>query len=194
MKRSEFINEVICWGELLDVCNENSLDACEDVVSEDYRDEYIDDMLVDLARNNSWRDLMSTLNQYDEDSGYDYYRYDDYYGIYRPLDGDDFYEYKNSVLEEMDENEYWDPEDDQVEEGEEQSSWSSDPGTDLEEDCFEFTDDEECSMDDMLSSGVGCIRELSSVVDKMQDEAEENEDFIVVEEDEDFLTDSDIIF
>ena len=199
MKRSEFIHGVTTWYELLDVCYENSLSSCEEIISEDSRNEYIDESLVDLARDNSWRDLMSILNSYDEDSGYDYYKYDETYCVWRPLDDDDFEDYKQYVLDEMDGNDYWDPEDDEeeVEDFEEEpaptSPWVSQPESERggyyrfseEDDDLDFSDEEDCSIDDMLSSGAGCIRELSAVVKKQ-----------VCEEDDDLFAfpDTDIIF
>ena len=178
MKRTEFIRDVTTWWELMDVCEEHSLRTCEDIIDDESRNDYINETLVDLARNNSWQDLRDTLNCYADDDGYDFYAYDDYYGRWRPLDDDDFDNYKDLVLEEMDNNDYFDPEDDE-EDSEEPSAGSgwkmdSDQSTNTEDD-FEFVDEEECSMIDMMAAGAGCIRELDFRAKEL--EREENAAF-----------------
>ena len=117
MTRQEFIDDVTTWGELLNFCANEDCDLCEDIVDPGYVDEYVNDSLVDWACNNDWRSLLGILNNVDDNSGYDYYRYDDY--EYVPVDDDRdlFEEYKDSVLEWMDDNDYW-PDGDEDEEEE----------------------------------------------------------------------------
>lgn len=126
MTRNEFLNNVTTWGELIDFCNDEGCDYCDDIYSEESRDETINDYLVDWARNESWQDLFSRLDNIE--TGYDYYKEDDY-GDWVGLSDDDFDDYKDDVLRWMDDNGYWDEEDEYLEDE-------------------EFTDDEEVSDSD----------------------------------------------
>ena len=167
MKRSEFLNDVDCVGELLSFCWQNNCDVMENVIDDDTRDEYINDSLVDLAREYNWQDLYRILSDYDDYSGYSYYYYDDGYGEYRPLSENDFEEWRDEVLRWADDQgDFWDPEDDEEDEEDESGDvcwdqWSEESCSDETEDNFEVPDEEDCSVLDMLSAGVGCIRSIN---------------------------------
>lgn len=114
MTRQEFFDDVYDFRELKDFCYDNDCGICDDVYDDASKDEYIDDHLSDMADNaESWQSLYRTLD--DIPTGYDYYRLDDY-GDFNGLDDDDFEDYKNDVLEWMDDNEYWDEDEDDEEE------------------------------------------------------------------------------
>lgn len=116
MTRQEFIDNVTTWSELLDFCYDESIYFCEDVYTEDAKDDYFNDMLVEMARDaGSWRELYDRLEEIP--TGYDYYIRDDY-GDFEGADDDDFDSRYEDVLEYMDDNEYWD--DDEEEEVEEE--------------------------------------------------------------------------
>lgn len=116
MTRQEFIDNVTTWSELLDFCYNEDIYFCEDVYTEDAKDDYFNDMLVDMARDaGSWRELYDRLEEIP--TGYDYYIRDDY-GDFEGADDDDFDSRYEDVLEYMDDNEYWD--DDEEEEVEEE--------------------------------------------------------------------------
>lgn len=109
MTRQEFIDNVTTWSELLDFCYGENIDFCEDVYTEDAKDEYFDDILVDMARNaGNWQELYELLEEIP--TGYDYYIRDDY-GDFEGADDDDFDSHYEDVLEYMDCNEYWDDDD-----------------------------------------------------------------------------------
>ena len=97
MTRREFINDVQYWSDLLDFCSDEGCDYCEDVYSSDQWNDWIDDNMYDWARNNGWREILRILQDYDELTGYDYYRKDEY-GDWYGLDDNDFESYKNSLL------------------------------------------------------------------------------------------------
>lgn len=109
MTRQEFIDNVTTWSELLYFCYDENIDFCEDVYTEDAKDEYFDDILVDMARDaGSWQELYDRLEKIP--TGYDYYIRDDY-GDFEGADDDDFDSHYEDVLEYMDDNEYWDDDD-----------------------------------------------------------------------------------
>lgn len=106
MTRSEFIDEINDWWELIDFCSDNGCSYCDDVYSDDARDDFINECLVDMARNaNNWSSLLDTLNEIT--TGYDYYVHTDY-GEWNGLDDGDFIGYKNDVLEWADNQDIWD--------------------------------------------------------------------------------------
>ena len=114
MTRQEFIDDVTTWSELLDFCYDNESDICEDIVSFDTMDEEVESDLREEVGNRSWRDIRDLLCDIDTD--YDFFRRNgilDYY----PLDNHgDFDEYKDAVLDWMDDNGYWDDDEDDEEE------------------------------------------------------------------------------
>lgn len=111
MTRQYFIDNINYWSELLEFCSDEDCDVCEDIYSEDARDDCIDEELVDMARNNNWREMYNILDSIP--GGYDYYRQDGY-GDWVGVD-DEFDDYKDQVLEWMDDGGYWDEEDEEEE-------------------------------------------------------------------------------
>lgn len=114
MTRQEFLDDVYDFRELMDFCYDNDCGICDDIYDDESKDEYINEHLSDMADNaDDWQSLYRTLD--DIPTGYDYYRLDDYVD-FNGLDDDDFDDYKNDVLEWMDDNEYWDEDEDDEEE------------------------------------------------------------------------------
>ena len=115
MTRQDWIDDITTWYELIDFCNDEGYeDYINDIYSEESRDDYISNDLVDMARNaDSWVSLMETLQ--DIPTGYDYYRQDDY-GEWFGLDDDyDFRDRKEEILDRLDEDEFWDDYDEEEE-------------------------------------------------------------------------------
>lgn len=111
MTRQEFIDDVTSWWELLDFCEEESCDYCDNIYSSDARDDEINEYeLDDWARNYTWRQLLNILSDLDDD--YEYYRKDEY-GEWESLDDYDFDNYKDDVLRWADDNDVF--EDDEEE-------------------------------------------------------------------------------
>lgn len=111
MTRQEFIDDVTSWWELLDFCNEEFCDYCDDIYSSDARDDEINEYdLDDWARNYTWRQLLDILSELDD--GYEYYRKDEY-GEWESLSDYDFDNYKDDVLRWADDNDVF--EDDEEE-------------------------------------------------------------------------------
>lgn len=109
MTRQEFLDTVYSWNELLDFCYDENYDL-EGLYDEDAKDDYFDNEMMEMARNESnWRDLLDRLQ--DIPCGYEWYVIDDYYG-FRGADDDDFEAYKDEVLEWGDHEGIWEDEDD----------------------------------------------------------------------------------
>lgn len=161
MTRDEFINEVNCWSELLDWCYDYDCSYCEDVYTEDSKDGYFDDDLVDMARNaGSWRDMLDELN--DIPTGYDYYIRNDY-GEWRGADDDDFDSYKDDILEWGDDNDVWD------EDEEEDEEYACDESESDDDDGFEI--EEGCSLNELFTS---CTSNLQRI-EQQEEQAQEQE-------------------
>lgn len=116
MTRNEFLENVTSFYDLKDFCNDEDCNLLEDVYDEEGRDDFINDCLMDWARDDSWQDLYNRLDSIP--TGYDWYRYDDY-GDWCSLDDEDFEEYKNDVLEWADNNDIWDNDEEDDEEEDE---------------------------------------------------------------------------
>ena len=111
MTRDEFINGINEWWELIDFCNNEDCDICEDIYDEDERDDYINSNLYEIAEEaGNWCDLKETLEDIPTDDGY--YLCNGWTD-WDWLDDDDFRAYKNDVLEWMDDNDMWDDEEDE---------------------------------------------------------------------------------
>lgn len=112
MTRQEFIDNIHYWSELIEFCSDNGCDYCEDIYDSETWNDYVDDDVAEMAGNDGWRVILDVLQGYDELSGYDYYRRNDY-GEWIGLDDDDFESYKDDVCGWMDNNDYWDEEDEE---------------------------------------------------------------------------------
>lgn len=104
MTRQEFVENVTSFGELIDFCQEEQIDTCDDI----YDAEYINDIILENIREMcDWeqiRDFISGIP-----AGCDYYR-EDGYGGYEDA-GYYFEDYKHDVLRYMDDTASWDEED-----------------------------------------------------------------------------------
>lgn len=110
MTRSYFLDYVTDWDELIELCRDYDCDICEDIISDDTLDEYVDSDIS--GTDYGWRSLRDYLS--DIPTGYDYYRCDgsfDYVG----LDDGDFEDYKARVLEWMDADDLWEEEENEDE-------------------------------------------------------------------------------
>lgn len=134
MTRQDFINDIECWYELIDFCNDNGCYECEDIYDSEQRDDFLNEEIENIARNETWREMLETLQGFADESGYDYYRKDDY-GDFVGLDDDDFDAYKSEVLDWGDRYDIWDDD----EEGYDET------------DCIE---PEDVSINDLISAGV----------------------------------------
>lgn len=147
MTRQEFIDNVLCWSELLDFCYEEGCSVCEDVYSYEERDERIDEIVLDLIQTENWKTVLDVLQSYEEYSGFDYYRLagDE---AWVGLDDNDFDVYKNEVLEYMNYNDLWEEDEDEEE---------MPPRYYINPEDTTPLDAEEISMDDLFMSGIEAL-------------------------------------
>lgn len=116
MTRQEFLDDVCDFSELREFCYDNDCGICDDIYDDESKDDYINEHLSNMADDaEDWQSLFLTLR--DIPTGYNYYRLDDYGEFYGMCDAD-FEDYKDEVLEWMDNNEYWDEDEDDDDEEE----------------------------------------------------------------------------
>lgn len=111
MTRREFIEEVTCWYDLKTFCDEEQIDFCDNVYSDDEKDDYIDERLDEIITGSTWQDVLGVLS--DIPTGYDYYIIEDVYDIRGIYNDEDFERRKQEVLEYYDDHEYWDEEEEE---------------------------------------------------------------------------------
>lgn len=157
MTRTEFINEVQDWRGLQNFCGDEGCHICDDVYSDEAKDDYIDDYLTDMARRaDGWKDLYNILE--DIPTGYYYYLLDEF-EEFRGLDTSDFEIFKDDALEWGDINGIWDneEEEDYEEQADEEPAPPEVAAEDEENDGFEA---EGCSIGDLFAASASCLREI----------------------------------
>ena len=153
MTRAEFFDNVTTWSELKDFCYDERCDILEDIYDEDGRDSYINDCLMDWARNDTWPELLARLE--DIPTGYEAYRYN--YGEWEGLDGADFRAIRDEVAEWVDEYSVWD--DDEEEEAVDEEDA---PVEYVDQDDETPIEDEDCSFDELFVAGVVCVQSIEA--------------------------------
>ena len=151
MTRAEFFENVTTWWDLKNFCSDEQCDICDDIYDEEDRDYYINDCLMDWARNDSWTELLARLENIP--TGYEYYRYDDY-NEWEGLDDVDFDELRDEVAEWMDENGHWEDDEEEPFDDEEDAPYI-DP-----EDTAPL-DDEDCSLGELFNGSFARIQAIS---------------------------------
>lgn len=117
MTREEFQENVNCWYDLREFCNEYGCEVCDDIYSQDEMDEEIDNSIVDMAREaTDWKVLLSQLEDIPTED--DYYMRNGY-GDFRELDDEDFDCHKDDVFDWAENEGIFDEEDEEDEESEE---------------------------------------------------------------------------
>lgn len=111
MTRQEFIDSVNDVGSLYDFCTENYQyeSYVEDLYSSDSYDSYIDEVIVDRARNLTWRELRDELNDYGDPHSCDWWVLDAW-GDFTEADNDWFSEKFDDLIVELDNDGFFDEE------------------------------------------------------------------------------------
>lgn len=168
MTRSEFIDDITSWSELLEFCSEESCDLLDDIFDEESMDSEINEFLGDYARDYDWYNLRDYLKEIP--TGYDYYQQNgafDWVG----LTDDDLDNYKNDVLRWAEDYDVFEDEDDEGDDGidNEEPEEPEDPPV----------EDEDFPFDELFGL---CAQTCSSIqeVNRYQEEAEyaEFENFV----------------
>ena len=123
MKRSEFLDEVSEWSDLLDFCRDYDLDICDDIYDKYDADERVEEDVAE--RECGWFELMEALQSVPVMNG-EYFERDGWLS-YRCVD-DEFESWKSKVLEDCDS---WD------------DFWESEIEEDPDEEFDPFSDEEE---------------------------------------------------
>lgn len=174
MTRDEFINGINEWWELIDFCNNENCDICEDIYDEDERDDYINSNLYEIvAEACNWYNLKETLENIPTGDGYYFCNGWDW----DRLDDDDFRAYKNDVLEWMDDNVMWDDEDEEYDEefyDEYAPGDGEEPPYEEDIDPYDLVplEDEDISVSDLFSA---CGNSLKTFTKANKEEEKENE-------------------
>lgn len=169
MTRQEFIDNVTEWYELKNFCYNNDCDVCEDIYDEDGMDEEINYSIREYAGDYSWHELRDELRSIP--SGYDYYRQNGLFDWDGMDDDADFQDYKDSVLEWMDNGEYW-------EDDEDDESYYEDDSDNKYEDEQEETvpvEEEDFTVGDLI--GMCSVKFVAIQHDNLRHEEESNAAF-----------------
>lgn len=175
MTRGYFVDCVTEWGELLELCRDYDCNVCEDIIDDDTLDEYLESDITDAVRSGmSWRDIRDYLD--DVDTDYSYYRVDGSFD-YEGMTGSDFDEYKDAVLEWMDNGGYWEEEDDEVEDDEEDDDYFSErdfsPSED-EEPSESEVEEEDFSVSDLINMCGAELTTIQKIAEQRRKEDDEN--------------------
>lgn len=153
MTRQQFIDEITSWSDLIDWCVNNGCSYCDDIYTDNDRDEIINNELVDMAENENWRELKETLISLDETSAYYWKR--DGWGEWYDVDND-FDDYFSDVLDWADDNNMFESDDEEPIPEETMS------GEALVEQSDEFVADTGISLDDFFASSVESLDVIAS--------------------------------
>ena len=154
MTRQEFIDSVNDFSDLIDFCNDEGCDYCEDIYYEDSFDDLINDSLSSWARELSWYELRDRLN--DLPRGYTWYECSD---DWRGLDDDDFRSYKDDVLEWGDDHDIWDvpdEDDEEIDDFEDGGIFEEDEDDDYEE------PEDGCSFEELFAASSSTIQKVAT--------------------------------
>ena len=170
MTREEFIENVQSWNDLMQFCYDENCYCCEDVYDEDAKDDYFNEILVDMARGaDDWRDLYSQLE--DIPTGYGYYINGD--DGWRGADDDDFEDYKSDVLSWGDDREVWeeDDEEDDWDEDVLEEGYEADEASDEDED--DETLEEGCSLGELFTSSATKLQTIEIEAEREREQEEQ---------------------
>ena len=177
MTREYFQENINDWWDLYNFCCDEGCEIVASLYDWEGICDYINENLVEWARYDSWQDLRDRLNAYDDMYGYDWYVYSEADCDYVGVDDNDFVRYKSEVYDWMCDGGRWDDEGDEEEEEtapyervespvdetpEQNNGWSITVSV-CEEEEFDL-DDSDCSFDDLLVAGIGCIRTIGESV------------------------------
>ena len=116
MTEREFDERTETWYDLLDLANEYGYyNLIENIYDRDGFNNYINDCLVDWARNEDWRDLRDRLENLPDAYNGDCLRLDEY-GEWCILDDDDLADCRDDLRESMRWNDEFEIEDDESDE------------------------------------------------------------------------------
>ena len=171
-QRSDFINNVTDWRDIIEFCVNNDLDIPTTLYDNDELNDYIEDNLEELARNYYWTEVLDVLQNIPQ--GLDFYiKEEDSFMEFSPARQSDFNLIKNEILEHMDDINGWD-------EGEQEPDTSEESNQESENQ-EEFNINTDISIDDFLISNVNDFQKIMQDKQKEEDEIIDELSQIVVE-------------
>jgi len=126
------------WYDLAEFCDDMGCSYFENLYDGDQVESYIDEVLSDKARHDSWRDVRDWLNSMPDNCNGDYYRLDDY-GEFVEMDDYDFRELCDEIISYADERDLWEEEEVEEEITEEEEIEEEDL-TPIEEEAIPLSD------------------------------------------------------
>ena len=111
MTRSEFLENITTFWELIEFCEDQECSICEDVLDGDRLDEEVDEDIENVAADWGWREIRDRLDDIPEHAETGYFAREGTLD-YTALTYQDFLSFKDDVCEWMTDNEYWDEEED----------------------------------------------------------------------------------
>lgn len=171
-QRSDFINNVTDWRDIIEFCVNNDLDIPTTLYDNDELNDYIEENLEELARNYYWTEVLEVLQNIPQ--GFDFYiKEEDSFMEFSPARQSDFNLIKNEILELMDDMNGWD-------EGEQEPDTSEESNQESENQ-EEFNINTDISIDDFLISNVNDFQKIMQDKQKEEDEIIDELSQIVVE-------------
>lgn len=169
MTITQFRDDINDFSDLIAFCNEIGCDYCEDIYDDDSRDEIIEEDLADYINDNSWRDTRYWL--YGIETGYEWYRRDDY-GDWVGLGDADFEQYKDDVETYCIDGGHFDEEDEDEDDEEE-------PYVEPYHEEEPPIEAEDCSISDLFACGSLSIRLAAEAVRVQENKANEAFDAMI---------------
>ena len=151
MTRTEFIDDIQCWDDLLDFCSGYDCNVCADIIPYNSLNSNLGEDFTMCGDEYDWDDIRDWLNNIDDNANY-YYRNGCF--EYESVD-DQFESYKDDVLEWGDEGDIWDPEQEHDDDGDDEGTetWFDPFGIDDEEAAVAVESSDSSSEDDLLEDG-----------------------------------------
>ena len=168
MTREQFEEEICDFGDLKEWCWEHDCSICENIYDEDSMDDWVNECLVDWARDHTWRELYRILEELP--TGESWYYMNDW-GDWEYCECN-FNEWKDEVLAWADENGEFN-----------EKSFEDDEYVDPY--ILEPTEAEDVALEDMFSSDEVQVMAVKEEENESEEEQEEFYDIFVPEGSED---------
>lgn len=169
MTREEFLDNVNSFWELREFCNDTGCPVMDDIYDSDSRNETIEERMYDWAREYSWREVLSMLQEEENEDGYDFYRDGDC-GYLEGLSDELVGDYAAEALEWGDDHDIWDYDEDEEEQDNEYEPVPYEEEIDLTP-----IEDEDFSVSDLFAASGQVI--LAAKTMQKQEEKEDDSYF-----------------
>ena len=164
MTVEQYREEITDFYDLKDFCDEHGCHACDDIYSDEGRDDYIYNDIDYYVRNESWRSLADYLGSLSQSSS-DWWMFNDY-GDWCDVDDEIFLEYRDEVEDwALDRGILVDEEAEEEEAAAEEPESEPEPEEDLE------PEEEAFSFSEMMESSYGSVAEELAAIESEREAA-----------------------